>query len=136
VGQQLHQERREPRVRHSTANWLVNQSVLLNGIPPRALKTYKITMTQKQLPVQWRCWPECRRRATVSLLVWWRRDIDYQFQMTNDESRSAPVRAWPNSATGMKWKNMDFGRLLVLFASSFCLSGACRGMVTPVTPLG
>lgn len=30
-------------------NWLVNQSVLLSGIPPRALKTYKTTMTQRQL---------------------------------------------------------------------------------------
>jgi hypothetical protein len=33
----------------ATVNWLVNQSVLLNGIPPRALHNYKITMTQSQL---------------------------------------------------------------------------------------
>lgn len=38
----------------ATANWLVNQSVLLSGIQPRALKTYKVTMTQSQLrTVQW-----------------------------------------------------------------------------------
>jgi hypothetical protein len=33
----------------ATANWLVNQSVLLSGIPPRPLKHYKLTMTQSQL---------------------------------------------------------------------------------------
>ena len=32
-----------------TANWLVNQSVLLNGIPPRPIHTYKFTMTRTQL---------------------------------------------------------------------------------------
>ncbi len=32
-----------------TANWLVNQSVLLNDIPRRAIHSYKLTMTQAQL---------------------------------------------------------------------------------------
>jgi hypothetical protein len=32
-----------------TANWLVNQSVLLRDIPPRPIHSYKITMTQAQL---------------------------------------------------------------------------------------
>lgn len=32
-----------------TANWLVNQSALLNDIPRRALHSYKLTMTQAQL---------------------------------------------------------------------------------------
>ncbi len=33
----------------ATANWLVSQSVLLSGIPPRALQNYKLMMTQSQL---------------------------------------------------------------------------------------
>jgi len=33
----------------ATVNWLVNQSVLLSGIPPRALRNYKVMMTQSQL---------------------------------------------------------------------------------------
>jgi len=33
----------------ATANWLVSQSVLLSGIPPRALRNYKVMMTQSQL---------------------------------------------------------------------------------------
>lgn len=59
----------------STANWLVNQSVLLNGIPPRALKTYKITMTQKQLrSVQWVLLAGMPGGVLfIGLLVWWRR---------------------------------------------------------------
>jgi len=32
-----------------TANWLVNQSLLLNDIPRRAIHTYKLTMTRTQL---------------------------------------------------------------------------------------
>ena len=33
----------------ATVNWLVNQSVLLSGIPPRELRNYKVMMTQSQL---------------------------------------------------------------------------------------
>jgi hypothetical protein len=33
----------------ATVNWLVNQSVLLANIPPRALQNYKVMMTQAQL---------------------------------------------------------------------------------------
>lgn len=59
----------------STANWLVNQSVLLSGIPPRALKTYKITMTQNQLrSVQWALLAGMPGGVLfIGLLVWWRR---------------------------------------------------------------
>ncbi len=32
-----------------TANWLVNQSVLLNDVPRRAVQTYRLTMTHAQL---------------------------------------------------------------------------------------
>ena len=59
----------------STANWLVNQSVLLSGIPPRALKTYKITMTQNQMrSVQWALLAGMPGGVLfIGLLVWWRR---------------------------------------------------------------
>jgi hypothetical protein len=32
-----------------SANWLVNQSILLSDIPRRAIRTYKVTLTQTQL---------------------------------------------------------------------------------------
>lgn len=59
----------------ATANWLVNQSVLLSGIPPRALKTYKITMTRNQLrSVQWALLAGVPGGVLfIGLLVWWRR---------------------------------------------------------------
>jgi hypothetical protein len=59
----------------ATANWLVNQSVLLNGIPPRALKTYKITLTQKQMrSVQWSLIAGLPGSILfIGLLVWLRR---------------------------------------------------------------
>jgi hypothetical protein len=59
----------------ATANWLVNQSVLLNGIPPRALKTYKITLTQKQMhSVQWALIAGLPGGILfIGLLVWLRR---------------------------------------------------------------
>jgi ABC-2 type transport system permease protein len=59
----------------ATANWLVNQSVLLNGIPPRALKTYKITMTHKQMrSVQWALIAGLPCGILfIGLLVWLRR---------------------------------------------------------------
>jgi len=59
----------------ATANWLVNQSVLLSGIPPRALKTYKITLTQQQLrSVQWALLAGMPGGVLfIGLLVWWRR---------------------------------------------------------------
>lgn len=33
----------------AAANWLVSQSVLLSGIPPRQLKSYKVAVTQAQM---------------------------------------------------------------------------------------
>jgi hypothetical protein len=59
----------------ASANWLVNQSVLLSGIPPRALKTYKITLTQKQLrTVQLVLMAGLPSTVLLfGLLVWWRR---------------------------------------------------------------
>jgi ABC-2 type transport system permease protein len=57
------------------ANWLVNQSVLLSGIQPRQLKSYKVTLTQAQMrSVQWILLAGMPGAALfLGFLVWLRR---------------------------------------------------------------
>jgi hypothetical protein len=56
-------------------NWLVDQSVLLSGVAPRPLKSYRITMTQAQLAAtRWILLVGMPGSVLLlGTLVWWRR---------------------------------------------------------------
>jgi hypothetical protein len=57
------------------ANWLVDQNVLLSGLVPRPVKTYKLTMTRWQMAtVRWLLLVGIPASVLlVGGVVWWRR---------------------------------------------------------------
>jgi ABC-type uncharacterized transport system involved in gliding motility auxiliary subunit len=58
-----------------TANWLVDQAVLLSGVAPRPIKEYRINLTQSQMTaLRWGLLVGLPGSVLfVGLVVWWRR---------------------------------------------------------------
>jgi ABC-type uncharacterized transport system involved in gliding motility auxiliary subunit len=58
-----------------TANWLVDQAVLLSGLAPRPIKEYRVTLTRSQMvTLRWTLLAGLPGSALLlGLVVWWRR---------------------------------------------------------------